>query len=440
MEIPVIALVGRPNVGKSTLFNCLTKSRDALVANIPGLTRDRQYGEGVIDNKDFIVVDTGGIGENNDGINEEMSEQTRIAIGDADIVMLLLDARAGLTGADQAIISQLRLINKPLVCVVNKTDGIEPNTAMSEFYVLGFDNMVPIAASQNRGIKQLAEMVMADFPEREEEESVEDQGIRLAIIGRPNVGKSTLVNRILGEDRVVVYDKPGTTRDSISIPFERQGVQYTIIDTAGIRRRKQVKEVIEKFSIVKTLKAIESSNVVLMMFDAQAGISDQDIRLLGFVLDAGKALVIAVNKWDGMLNDDRDWVKRELDRRLSFIDFADIHYISALHGTAVGHLFKSVQTAYASAMKTFTTPQLTEILTKAVERHQPPMVSGRRIKLRYAHPGGHNPPIVVIHGNQTERLPRSYIRYLEKTYRNALKMKGTPIRILLKKGDNPYDP
>ncbi len=435
--IPVIALVGRPNVGKSTLFNRLTKSRDAIVADYSGLTRDRKYGEGIIQNKKFIVVDTGGISGDEVGIDAAMAEQSLLAIDEADIVFFVVDARDGLTPVDEEIAKYIRQTGKSFTLVINKIDGLNESLVANDFYALGLDTMRLTAASHNRGVMSLIEEAMADFEEQEEDFDKQN-GCRIGIIGRPNVGKSTLVNRLLGEERVVVFDQPGTTRDSIYIPYERHEKPYTLIDTAGVRRRKNVKESIEKFSIVKTLQAIEDSNVVIVVIDAREGVVDQDLHLIGFAMDAGRALVLAVNKWDGMTQDDKKAVKRELERRLIFLDYAQIHFISAKHGTGVGDLYKSIDQAYASAFAKWPTKRLTELLVDVVADHQPPVVRGRRIKLRFAHQGGSNPPIIVVHGSKTEDLPDSYKRYLENTFRKVLKVKGTPIRFEFKSTENPY--
>ena len=438
--IPVIALVGRPNVGKSTLFNQLTRSRDALVADFPGLTRDRKYGEAKLGNRPYVVIDTGGISGDEAGIDHEMAGQSMTAIEEADAVLFLVDAREGLNAADEALARHLRQRGKPFHLVVNKIDGIDENVATSDFYALGVSSMFSIAASHGRGVRGMMEQVLAEFPPAEEKPGDEafPDSIRVAIVGRPNVGKSTLVNRLLGEDRVVVYDQPGTTRDSIYIDFQRNDRDYTLIDTAGVRRRKNVKQVVEKFSIVKTLKAIDDANVVIMVMDAHEGIVDQDMHLLGHCIEAGRGLVLAVNKWDGIEADQRDWIRNELSRRLQFADYADIHFISALHGTGVGHLYRSIDAAYSSATRKLSTNALTRILEGAVFDHAPPMVNGRRIKLRYAHAGGQNPPLIVIHGNQTGRVPASYARYLEKIYRRELDLVGTPVRIEFRTGENPY--
>jgi GTP-binding protein len=438
--LPVIALVGRPNVGKSTLFNRLTRSRDALVADLSGLTRDRKYGEGRLGERDYMVVDTGGISGDEDGIDYKMAEQSLLAIEEADIVLFLVDGRAGLSPADEMIADHLRRCEKESHVVVNKTDGLDPDVAMADFYGLGLSEPLPIAASHGRGVTQLIEHVLQDIPLREETEEDEEwlRQKKIAIVGRPNVGKSTLVNRILGEDRVVVFDEAGTTRDSIYIPFERDGDPYTLIDTAGIRRRKNVTEAVEKFSIIKTLRAIKDANVVVLVIDAQEGVSDQDLHMLGYVLDAGRSLVIALNKWDGMTGDAKEVVREQLRRRLEFVSFARMHFISALHGSGVGNLFSSVDEAYGFAMKKWPTNKLTRMLEDIVADHQPPLVNGNRIKLRYAHQGGSNPPVIVIHGNQTNSLPGSYKRYLENKFTKVLGIKGTPLRFEFKSSENPF--
>ncbi len=437
---PVIVLVGRPNVGKSTLFNKLTRSRDALVADFAGLTRDRQYGVGRMGERPYLVVDTGGLSGNEQGIDSHMATQVRQAIDEGDAVLFIVDAREGINAADLNIASYLRQCGKSVTLVLNKTDGIDADNASLEFHEMGLGEPKPIAAAHGRGVLSLISDVLAQFPAEEEltEEGEDEQGIRVAIVGRPNVGKSTLVNRILGEERVVVFDMPGTTRDSIYIPFERDGQQYTLIDTAGVRRRARVNETIEKFSVIKTLQAITDANVVVMVLDAREGISEQDAHLLGHVMEAGRALVIAINKWDGLDQDQKEKVRRELQIKLPFLDFARIHYISALHGTGVGELYASVNKAYDSAMRKLSTPELTKLLESLLLAHQPPLVNGRRIKLRYAHQGGKNPPLIVIHGNQVDSIPGSYRRYLENGFRQYLKLDGTPIRIEFKGGTNPY--
>ena len=452
--LPVIALVGRPNVGKSTLFNRLTRSRDALVADFPGLTRDRKYGQAEIDGYQFILVDTGGINGDETGIDSLMAAQSLQAIEEADVVLLLVDGRTGLNVADEAIAQHLRVHQKKVLLVVNKTDGIDADSAKAEFFSLGLGDVYPIAAAHGRGVSTLinralkpllGEPVIVEEQGVDEEKDAElelqeliNQPIKMAIIGRPNVGKSTLTNRVLGEERVVVFDSPGTTRDSIYIPMERDDQEYVIIDTAGVRRRGKVNETVEKFSVIKTLKAIEDANVVLLVIDARLGVSDQDMSLLGFALNAGRSLVIAVNKWDGLDSYVKDDIKRELDRRLGFVDFARLHFISALHGTGVGHLFESVCEAYQSATQRVSTSLLTKIMQMAQDDHQPPLVRGRRVKLRYAHAGGYNPPLIVIHGNQVTALPNAYKRYLINYYRKSLKIVGTPIKVEFRDSDNPY--
>lgn len=442
--VPVIALVGRPNVGKSTLFNRLTRSRDAIVAEFSGLTRDRQYGKGAMGDFSYIVIDTGGITGEVEGIEAPMADQVRLAIDEADLVLFIVDVKGGRTAGDETIADQLRTDGKEVLLVANKIDGQNPDYAAGEFAGLGLGEPVYISASNGNGVRHMVNDLVATHPvfqqaaADEETLTPEEVGIKIAVVGRPNVGKSTLVNRLLGEDRVVVFDEAGTTRDSIYIPYEREGRRYTLIDTAGVRRRGKVREKIEKFSIIKTLDAIEDANVVILMVDASEGIVDQDLHLLGHVLQAGRALVIAINKWDGLPVEQRDFVRRELERRLVFIDFASIHYISALHGSGVGNLYKSVHSAYSSATRQLKTHVLNEILEEALKEHQPPMVHGRRVKLRYAHVGGNNPPIIVIHGNQTDSIPDAYRRYLEHRFMRALKLEGTPIRLEFRTTDNPY--
>jgi GTPase len=437
--IPVIALVGRPNVGKSTLFNRLTRTRDAIVADYPGLTRDRKYGEGTIDNRRFIVIDTGGISGEEEGIDSMMAGQSLLAIQEADIVLFILDSRAGLNSADHLIAKHLRVNNKKTYLVANKIDGVDPDIALAPFYELGLGEIFATTATHGRGVLSMMEEVLAEVPElTEDPRQSEATGIKIAVVGRPNVGKSTLVNRLLGEERVVVFDEPGTTRDSIYINYERFGQPFTLIDTAGVRRRKNIDLTVEKFSIVKTMQAIDDANVVILVMDASEGVVEQDLHLMGATIEAGRALVIALNKWDGLEDSHKQYVKSEIERRLRFVDFATIHFISALHGTGVGNLYQSVEKAYQSATDKFSTNYLTRILEDAVREHQPPMIQGRRIKLRYAHPGGHNPPIVVIHGNQTADIPSHYVKYLEKTYRRVLDLHGTPIRIEFKTSENPF--
>lgn len=441
--IPVIALVGRPNVGKSTLFNRLTRSRDALVANVAGLTRDRKYGEGKVGTKPYIVVDTGGLSGDEEGIDSAMAEQSLAAIEEADVVLFLVDARAGLTAADEMIATHLRRRGKACHLVLNKVDRVDGDQAEADFASMGLGEAYHIAAVHGRGVSTMINDVLAEYPEPEEESDedgldLKPRGIKIGIVGRPNVGKSTLVNRLLGEDRVVVYDQAGTTRDSVYIPYERHGQDYTLIDTAGVRRRGKVSEAIEKFSIIKTLQAIDDANVVVLVLDAQEGIVEQDLHLLGFVLDAGRAVVIALNKWDGLDEEHKTNVKKELKRRLGFINYARIHTISAKYGSGVGNLYDSIEEAYEAATNKLSTNRLTRILEDAVKEHQPPMVNNRRIKLRYCHAGAMNPPTIIIHGNQTEKVPAAYRRYLENTFRKVLKIMGTPIRIEFRSSENPF--
>lgn len=437
--LPLIAIVGRPNVGKSTLFNSLTRTRNALVADVPGLTRDRQYGLGQRGSQPYMVVDTGGLSDVAAGMDELVAQQAWRAIDEADAVLLLVDGRAGLNSADQDIAERLRRFGKTPHLVVNKAEHRDPHLVSAEFHALGLQHVHVIAAAHNQGVESLMEAVLATLEIADAELAHTTEGtIRLAIAGRPNVGKSTLVNRLLGEERMLASDQPGTTRDSVSIPFERNGQHYLLMDTAGVRRRARVHEVVEKFSVIKTMQAIEQSHVTLLVLDAQQGISDQDASLLGLIVDSGRALVIAVNKWDGLDADQRTQVKRELQRRLGFVDFAKVHLISALHGTGVGELLQTVKHAYYAATSKLATPELTRILEQAVAAHQPPLVHGHNIKLRYAHQGGQNPPLIIIHGNRVESVPETYRRYLVNTYRKALKLYGTPIRVEFRGGKNPY--
>ena len=470
---PVVALVGRPNVGKSTLFNRLTRSRDALVADFPGLTRDRKYGQAKVGEMEFIAIDTGGIDGTEEGIELKMAEQSLLAIEESDVVLFLVEARAGVTPGDIVIANHLRRQQKKVFLVANKTDGIDADLVVGDFYELGFGGEIyQIAAAHGRGVHSLLEYALAPYLEvlqqrdgdadaddedewndawdelevselddenDEEEQPFADLPIKFAIVGRPNVGKSTLTNRMLGEERVIVFDMPGTTRDSIYIPMARDEQQYIIIDTAGVRKKKKIYETVEKFSVVKTLQAIEDANVVILVVDAREGISDQDLSLLGFILHTGRSIVIAVNKWDGLEQDVKEEIKQELDRRLGFVDFARIHFISALHGSGVGHLFESIQEAYQSATRRIGTSILTKIMNMAQDDHQPPLVRGRRVKLKYAHAGGYNPPRIIIHGNQVKDLPDSYKRYLMNYYRKSLKIMGTPIHIDFQEGENPFE-
>ena len=512
----VVALVGRPNVGKSTLFNRLTKTRDALVADFPGLTRDRKYGRAMYNDYEYILIDTGGIDGSEEGIETRMAEQSLQAIDEADLVFFLVDARNGLTSGDYMIADYIRRHQKKTVLVANKIDGLDSDVATAELYALGISNIYPISATHGRGLSSLLDEVLSpvlsdgeehelpqagpfddpeaikwekgfDFldnvpmdkeaggfdwhawklrhqkkddagdtdgesgsekaeagekkPENDEEHdgSFSDLPIKFAIVGRPNVGKSTLTNRMLGEERVIVYDMPGTTRDSIYIPLKKEEQEYIVIDTAGVRKRKKVNEAVEKFSVVKTLQAIEDSNVTILVIDANAGVTDQDLSLLSFIIQSGRSLVIAVNKWDGLDKEVKEKVKQDLELRLGFVDFAEIHFISALHGTGVGHLFESILSAYKSATTRVSTSKLNRILTMATQELQPPLSNGRRVKLKYAHAGGYNPPRIIIHGNKTGDLTDAYKRYLNNYYRKSLHIIGTPISLEFHDSENPFE-
>ena len=442
--LPVIALIGRPNVGKSTLFNRLTRSRDALVADYPGLTRDRKYGFGKLGPIPYLVIDTGGVAGGEEGIAEAMVDQTIRALQEADIAIIMVDGRSGLTPADSYVAELARRHAKKTWLAVNKAEGLDAAIANSEFHALGVGDPIAISAAHGDRIGALMDDLLSSFVTEEPEEDRddaedEDRELRIAVVGRPNVGKSTLINRMLGEERLVVFDQPGTTRDSVAVPFERNDRKYVLIDTAGIRRKARVHETIEKFSIVKALQAIEQAEVVISVLDAQEGVTEQDVSLLGLVMERGRALVVVTNKWDGLSADKRKKVRDDLERRLPFLDFAERITISALHGTAVGDLLPAVERAYKAAMRDMSTTELTNELEAAVLAHPTPLVRGRRIKLRYAHQGGRNPPVIVIHGNQTDRLPESYRRYLINRFRKAFKLKGTPVRLAFKKGKNPYE-
>jgi GTP-binding protein len=440
--LPVIALIGRPNVGKSTLFNRLTRSRDALVADYPGLTRDRQYGFGKLGPVPYLVIDTGGVAGGEEGIYELMVEQTVVALEEADVALIMVDGRTGLNAADEHVAELARKHAKKTFLVVNKSEGLDRVIAGGEFHGLGMGEPLAVSAAHGDRISALMDLVLADFEAPDIEEAPaddEDKVLRIAVVGRPNVGKSTLINRLIGEDRLVVYDQPGTTRDSVSVPFERNDRKYELIDTAGIRRRAKVHETIEKFSIVKALQAIERAQVVISVLDAHEGVTEQDVSLLGLILERGRALVVVTNKWDGMSADDRKKVRDDLERRLPFLDFAERITISALHGTAVGDLLPAVERAFSAATRDIGTTELTRELENAVIAHPPPLVRGRRVKLRYAHQGGRNPPVIVIHGNQTERVPEAYRRYLINRFRKVFKLKGTPVRLVLKTGNNPFE-
>jgi GTP-binding protein len=440
---PVIALVGRPNVGKSTLFNRLTRSRDALVADLPGLTRDRHYGEGRVGDRPFLVIDTGGFEPvAKEGIMFEMALQTRQAVAEADVVVFIVDGRQGLTPHDKTITDYLRKSGRKVMLVVNKSEGMKYTSVVADFYELGMGDPYVISAAHGDGVADLVtealDQAFAQRPDDEEELAPADHGVKIAIVGRPNVGKSTLINTLTGEQRVIAFDMPGTTRDSIEVPFERDGKQYTLIDTAGIRRRGKVFEAIEKFSVVKTLQSVSEANVVILLLDAQQDISEQDAHIAGFILESGRALVVAVNKWDGLTSDQRDQVKMDLDRKLDFLSFAKTHFISALKGTGIVQLMKSVDQAYAAATANLSTPRLTRALQEAIEKQEPKRKGTTRPKMRYAHQGGQNPPIIVIHGNALEAVSEPYKRFLEKHFRDTFDLVGTPLRIELRTGKNPF--
>jgi GTP-binding protein len=435
--LPVIALIGRPNTGKSTLFNAMTGTRDALVADLPGLTRDRQYGFARRTDVPCIVVDTGGLVENADAIESLMIAQTDRAISEADRLIVIVDGRAGVTPQDQFVARLAHRSGKPVFLAVNKTEGFDADIAVAEFHGLGLGEPQPIAAAHDQGVISLLEAALAGLLP-DPQDGPEMTGIKVAVIGRPNVGKSTLINRILGENRMVAFDQPGTTRDAVLIPFERDGERYTLIDTAGVRRRSKVDGAIEKFSVIKTLQAIETAHVVIAVMDAQDTVAEQDASLLGTVIEQGRALIVAINKWDNIPTEQRDLIRQQIELRIPFADFAPLHFISARHGSGVGELFASVRSVFAAAMREMTTPQLTRVLEGALESHQPPLVRGRRIKLRYAHQGGRNPPIVVIHGNQTDAVPDAYRRYLVNVYRKAFDLLGTPVRVIFRGEDNPF--
>ncbi|HEY1327865.1 MAG TPA: ribosome biogenesis GTPase Der [Casimicrobiaceae bacterium] len=441
--LPTLALVGRPNVGKSTLFNRLTRTRNALVFDQPGLTRDRHYGVARAGEREYIVVDTGGFEPvATSGILHEMARQARAAIAESDAVIFIVDARSGITPQDAAIADLLRRAGKPVLLAVNKAEGIDPHRAAADFHELGLGEPLPISAAHGENVRDLIECALDRVPapagEGEADEPEEARSIKVAVVGRPNVGKSTLVNTLLGEERVIAFDEPGTTRDAIRIDFERNGKRYTLIDTAGVRRRGKVSEPVEKFSVIKTLQAIEDANVVVLLLDAADGISEQDAHLAGHILEAGRALVVGINKWDAATSEQRDTVKRELSRKLAFLDFAAHHYMSAREARVVGVLMKSVDEAYAAAMAKLPTPRLTRALQLAVQRQQPPRAGLVRPKLRYAHQGGVNPPLVVVHGSALGHVPEAYRRYLEHFLTETFQLRGTPLRIQFKSGVNPY--
>jgi GTP-binding protein len=436
--LPVIALVGRPNVGKSTLFNVLTGTRDAIVADVPGLTRDRQYGFGKLGPVPYVVIDTGGLVENPVGIEAQIRAQTERAVEEADRLVFIADARAGLTPQDHFVARELRRSGKPVTLAVNKAEGLDEDVAASDFHSLALGEPIAVSAAHSRGCEELMEHVLAGLLAAEEE-APESGKIRIAIIGRPNVGKSTLVNRLIGEERVIASDAPGTTRDSIFVPFARDGRELVLIDTAGMRRRSKVEDVIERASVAKTLQAIDEAHVVILVLDAHDTVAEQDASVLGLALQRGRALIIAVNKWDGIPQEQRDDIHNSLALRLDFVPFAPMHFISARHGTGVGDLVKSMIRAYDAAMREMPTKQLTRTLEDALEAHQPPLVRGRRIKLRYAHQGGRNPPRIVIHGNQTVHVPDSYTRYLANVFRKSFDLFATPVVIEYRTDSNPYD-
>ncbi|HEY6482899.1 MAG TPA: ribosome biogenesis GTPase Der [Steroidobacteraceae bacterium] len=436
--LPVIALVGRPNVGKSTLFNVLTGTRDAIVADVPGLTRDRQYGYGRVGPIPYVVIDTGGLVERPTGIEAQMRAQTERAVEEADRLILLADARAGLTTEDHFVVRELRRAGKPVILALNKTESLDTDTVSLDFHALGLGSPVAISASHGRGCEELMEQVLAGLESVPGEEERPD-AIRIAIIGRPNVGKSTLVNRLLGEERVVANDQPGTTRDSILVPFERDGRKFTLIDTAGLRRRSRVADVVERASVAKTLQAIDEAHVVVLVLDAHDTVAEQDASVLGIALQRGRALIIAVNKWDGIAPEQREEIQRQLALKLDFVPFAPLQIISARHGTGVGELVQLTVRAYAAAMREMPTRELTRTLEKALIVHQPPLVHGRRIKLRYAHQGGRNPPRIIIHGNQTASVPDAYSRYLANVFRKKFDLFATPVVVEFRTDANPYE-
>ncbi|MGH8710704.1 MAG: ribosome biogenesis GTPase Der [Burkholderiales bacterium] len=435
---PTLVLVGRTNVGKSTLFNRLTASRDAIVADAPGLTRDRHYGHGRVGIKPFLVVDTGGFEPAaKDGISAQMTKQTLQAIAEGDKILFMVEARQGLHASDKLIAESLRKSGRPLWLVVNKAEGMARDIAAAEFFELGLGKPLPISAAHGEGVSELIELVLADVPPAQ---ALEEQRKhpKIAIVGRPNAGKSTLFNSLLGEERVIVFPEPGTTRDSIYVDFERNGKSYTLIDTAGLRKRGKVHEAVEKISTIKAMQAVEDANVVVLVLDAQSDISEQDAHIAGFILEAGRALVLAVNKWDGLSVEQREKIKYDMARKLRFLDFAKVHYISALEGKGVGALLKSVDAAYRAAMAKLPTPKLTRALQSAIIKQQPPRAGLIRPKLRYAHQGGMNPPLIVIHGNALNKVPESYRRYLEGALRKVFKLQGTPLKVQFKHGRNPY--
>ncbi|RUL70144.1 ribosome biogenesis GTPase Der [Dyella choica] len=438
--LPVIALVGRPNVGKSTLFNALTRSRDALVADMPGVTRDRHYGVCRTGSRPFVVVDTGGLSGVEEGLDALTAQQVRLAISEAQVLVFVVDARDGLLPQDRSILDELRRSGKPVIAAVNKTDGLDVQDALAEFAVFGIAQTLPLSAAHNRGTEELVAAALPLLPQDAHEElAPEDEGsIRVAIVGRPNAGKSTLINRLLGENRLIVSDVAGTTRDPIRVPLERDGKRYTLIDTAGVRRKSKVEEAVEKFSVIKTLQSMAAAQVVVVMIDARENLADQDLTLIGHVLDEGRALVIAVNKWDDMDSYAREQCVRALERRLGFVDWAKQVFISALHGSGLRELMRAVVRAHTSATRELSSSDLTRTLERAYESYQPPLVRGHAPKLRFAHPGGNNPPTIVIHGSRTKHIAPAYRRYLENFFRQRYKLEGTPVRIDFRDGENPF--
>lgn len=435
---PTIVLVGRPNVGKSTLFNRLTRSRAAIVADVPGLTRDRHYAHARHGDRRFIVVDTGGLEPNPaQGLMREMARQTRQAVDEADAVLFLVDARQGLSPHDRGIAEQLRRSGRPVHLVVNKAEGIKQDIAAADFHELGLGTPLAISAAHGEGVGDLMNLVLEPFP-REAEALPEAEQPKIAVVGRPNVGKSTLVNAMIGEERMIAFDQPGTTRDSIYVDFERGDRRYTLIDTAGVRRRARVDEAIEKFSVIKTLQAIEDAHVVVLVLDASQEISDQDAHIAGFVLEAGTALVVALNKWDAADAAQRERSRRDYARKLGFLDFAQVQHVSALSASGLPGLMRAVDSAYAAAMAKLPTPRLTRVLQAAIEKQAPPRSGMLRPKLRYAHQGGSNPPLIVVHGTALDKLPEAYRRYLERSFMEAFKLQGTPVKVIFKKGKNPF--
>jgi len=439
--LPVIAIVGRPNTGKSTLFNRLTRTRNALVADRPGVTRDRHYGLAESEGRRFVVIDTGGIataGPEDGLIVDLVSLQTQRAIEESDAVFWLVDGKEGLVTGDETLCARLRMLKQRVYLLVNKTDGVDPDIVCAEFHALGIGTPVPVSATVGDGIQYVLSQALENFPAPDPDPDIGEPYLRISVIGRPNAGKSTLVNRMLGEDRMLVFDKPGTTRDSIMIPFRRNGKKYALIDTAGVRRRSRLTDPLEKFSVIKSLQAMEKSGVTIIVIDAVTGLADQDLHLLGLAVESSKPLIIAVNKWDLLSREEKTMMTRQLGRRLAFADYACMHFISALHATGTGNLFTSIDKIGRCAALKVKSSTLTGILAEAVSMHAPPLIRGRRIKLRYAHLGGHDPLRIIIHGNQTTRVPAAYIRYLENHFRKSLRLTGTPVRIEFKHGNNPY--